>query len=339
MGEPSFAERVARVVDWFASLNPYAKPGSVLQIEDVNFDSKTGEPRPLYAFAISAKRYALFNLDDAKRPIIRKASAHGLGHLRAPYGLSDAPADIPQPVVPLAEIGVDRWQYDLWFKIIEAALSDTPHRVALDYHAALALPAVSRYGATSPRLLRWFRRFNQSRPYREQLKPFGFLLSLMGRKGLWARVRVEVLNAMPGRGRPKKSRPELKPVAPFETDHAKALEHAFDRDTGEPVLVADLMTYAEALASYHLSPENQCRNADAFDVGRTERRHVMATGVQLIGKESNRIDSEMPANVLGEDVVIFSAAPTYTDNAATSAPCRCGPQQSPPRFIVKRGGD
>jgi hypothetical protein len=38
----------------------------------------------LYCYAISAKRYALFNLDDDGRPVMRKWSEHGLGHLLNP---------------------------------------------------------------------------------------------------------------------------------------------------------------------------------------------------------------------------------------------------------------
>src|ERR1700731_1005622 len=70
---------------------------------------------PLYCLAISSKRYVLFNLDEQGQPIIRKASAHGLGHLMVPYGSEEARPSIPAPAVPLSEIGVERWQYDLWF--------------------------------------------------------------------------------------------------------------------------------------------------------------------------------------------------------------------------------
>ena len=45
----------------------------------------TDEIEPLYCLAISAKRYVLFNIGPDGRPIIRKASAHGLGHLNPPY--------------------------------------------------------------------------------------------------------------------------------------------------------------------------------------------------------------------------------------------------------------
>ena len=57
-----FAKRAAAIVDWFAQLNPYDFPGSILKIEDVNASLVIGEAEPLYCIAISSKRYALFNL-------------------------------------------------------------------------------------------------------------------------------------------------------------------------------------------------------------------------------------------------------------------------------------
>ncbi len=86
--DKAFVDKVEAVRGWFTPLNPYETKGPLLKIEEVNYapDRKTG-PRgltPLYCYAVSAKRYALFNLDERDRPILRKASAHGLGHLMAP---------------------------------------------------------------------------------------------------------------------------------------------------------------------------------------------------------------------------------------------------------------
>ena len=81
----------------------------MLKLEDANFSLDGARLEPLYFLAVSAKRYVLFNLDHAGKPVIRKASAHGLGHLMAPYTETDAPATIPPPAVSLAEIGVERW--------------------------------------------------------------------------------------------------------------------------------------------------------------------------------------------------------------------------------------
>jgi hypothetical protein len=81
----------------------------------------------------------------------------------------------------LEKIGVDRWEYDLWHEIIRAALEGHPNQVDLSYHDALKRPAASRYGATTPALLNWFKRFNRERSYADQVKPFNFLNSFQAR--------------------------------------------------------------------------------------------------------------------------------------------------------------
>ncbi len=50
-----------QIVQRFEALNPYDRNvigGSVLKIEDDNYDPKTGKQRQLHCLAISAKRYA-----------------------------------------------------------------------------------------------------------------------------------------------------------------------------------------------------------------------------------------------------------------------------------------
>lgn len=85
-----FFRRVQSICKWFEPLNPYEpdpKKGvvSILEMEKQNY-VRGKALEPLFCFAISAKRYALFNLDADGKPVIRKASAHGLGHFVAPYG-------------------------------------------------------------------------------------------------------------------------------------------------------------------------------------------------------------------------------------------------------------
>src|SRR5947207_3399166 len=125
---------------------------------DVNNGPETQGIEPLFCWAISAKRYALFNLN-AEEIIIRKASAHGLGHLREPY--EDASSNIPQPQVPFEDIGVRGWQHDLWYLIVLSGLSGKPAVVPIERLGGFDRPAVSRYSATSPTLLRWFTRLNE----------------------------------------------------------------------------------------------------------------------------------------------------------------------------------
>ena len=286
-----FQRRAGEVVDWFIPLNPYKKPGSILQREDYNYGINSNNLEPLYCFAISSKRYALFNLDSDGHSILRKASAHGLGHLIEPYSNENAGSSIASPRVLLSEIGVRRWQHDLWIKVIQAALDGNPEKVDLDWHPALSQSAAQRYSASSPHLLAWLDQWNNGRSYQNQVRPFGFLLSFMARTGIYADPpdpRASIVDSLV-RGRPPKA-DEPKPIAPFDSDPARALPNVFDRLTGRYIPSKKLKTYAEVLGQYHLSPESKFANADYFDRGRTERRHVVATAIVLIGKEANRID-------------------------------------------------
>ena len=126
-----FEEQVEQVCAWFEPLNPYEAKGSILEMEDQNFvfDAASSSPRlePLYCYAVSAKRYTLFNIGGDGQPIIRKASAHGLGHLYPPYGNED-------PDEPERDSGVLTWQEDLWRDIVSAALRDDPQPIPF-WHA------------------------------------------------------------------------------------------------------------------------------------------------------------------------------------------------------------
>ncbi|CAM3293805.1 DNA-directed DNA polymerase [Sphingomonas antarctica] len=281
MDGDEFAERTRLIVNWFAALNPYEFGGSILKNEDVNTGLATKKSEPLFCWAISSKRYALFNITTDGSPIMRKVSAHGLGHLRPPYGEADAPVDLPKPDKSVLGDGIERWHCDHWHQIVSAALAGHPDQVRLNYHASLSATAISRYAATTPDLLAWFKTYNCDRLYRDQVKPFGFLFSMMQGFDLGGERIAD--GATP---RPRKAA-RLKPAAPFDSDHAKAIAAAFDRDTGKAVLGTSLKSYADALAQYHTQPESKFLNAKPFDRGVTLRRHVKMTATHHIGKESH----------------------------------------------------
>jgi hypothetical protein len=89
-------KQVQQIADRFAALNPYANdavPGSILKIEEDNFDPVTHKQRQLHCLAISAKRYALFLCNSKGEPVLLREginnradrwSEHGLGHVRLP---------------------------------------------------------------------------------------------------------------------------------------------------------------------------------------------------------------------------------------------------------------
>ena len=268
----------------------------------------TNKPRPvrqLYAYAISAKRYALFNIDDVSAPIIRKASQHGLGHLLAPYPEEEPAPDIPNPTTPLRKLRLRRWQYDFWYIVLYAQLRGNPDIVPFDYHPDLELPAIGRYSATSKVMLGWFKRHNEGRAYEDQVRPFGFLLMLFGRNGIWGGHSNILTAAVPSRGRPTKP-DECAPAAPFDRDPRQAAAMAFDRVTGEPVNPVQLRTYAEMIAGYPVSAEDKFLIGGPHDRGTTQRRHIKAKSIQGIGKEANRIE---PDGVKLEPAKILSVIP------------------------------
>lgn len=283
MPADEFAERSKRVVEWFSELNPYDFSGSILQVEKVNGSLETGEQEPLECWAVSSKRYALFNRAKDGSVIMRKVSAHGLGHLRQPYDDTNAPAHIPAPDKSVLGNGIARWHCDLWRRMIIAAIEGHPDTLGAHDHPAFSEPTISRYGATTPDLLRWFSTYNEKRPnYRDQVKPFGFLFALSADSD-FGEAKLAIRKTP---GRPKKVR-AIKPIAPFDSDHRKAISMAFDRESGEPVPASALKSYAQALTDYHIRPEDKFLNADYDCSGTTRRRHIMMVGTRHIGKESH----------------------------------------------------
>jgi hypothetical protein len=300
MDDAEFLERAMAVVEWFRPLNPYGMNEPILKVENVNYrpdGSKVHEP--LYCWAISSKRYALFNIGADGRPIIRKCSAHGLGHLLPPYEEKDAPAHIPLPLkeVTSGKERVQRWQYDAWYVMLEAALAGHPDRVRFDYHPALNGPTVSRYSASGPELLKWFRHWNAGKSYADQVKPFGFLFTL--HLSAFDGLSDEIDDPIEG-GEPRQ---EMHPVAPFDRNLTLAISKAFDRVTGNPINPARLQTYAEVLQAYPNRAETKFLNGGAYDTGPTERRHVIGIDLKMIGKEADRWEEEYFLG-LGRDMPI-----------------------------------
>ena len=109
----------------------------------------------------------------------------------------------------------------------------------------------------------------------------------------------------PQRGRPAKCEDPKNPIAPFDSDPARALTKVFDRLTGEAIHAEQLKTYADVLVQYHLSPECKFANGDHLDRGRTERRHVVGTGIVWIGKEANQIGESGEADPIVNAVQVF----------------------------------
>jgi hypothetical protein len=156
-------EDVEAIVERFTTLNPYDRsvvPGSVLEIEDINDDPDTGQRRQLWCYAISAKRYALFFVDENGDPVIPDHEdmyrKHGLGHLLNPLD---------------PEVEDLKWIRVVWQGFISEAMGKS-----LEWPSWLQRPAMSRITASSPSVLSPLVR-SQSGSYADDSKPFNFLIS------------------------------------------------------------------------------------------------------------------------------------------------------------------
>jgi hypothetical protein len=317
MKADEFVRRALRVVDWFQPLNPYGFPESILKIEKQNY--ATAAPRrlePLFCWAISSKRYALFNIAADGQAIIRKASAHGLGHLITPYEAKDAPTCFPAPLpsVLSGREKLQRWHYDVWCAVLKAVLSGEPDNVRFDYHPALGAPTASYFTASSPEYVNWFKGWNRGKIYADQVKPFGFLYIL--HLSRFADHPDQTRDPLDEGG--DCGVDEVYPVAPFDRNLKMAVSRAFDRSRAvhTPVSVDRLQTYAEMLAAYPFRAEGKFLNGRPYDSGHTQRHHIVATSINLIGKEAERMEEEYVLGVRGELAIDYGGDPVEAAHAA-----------------------
>lgn len=226
-----------------------------------------------WCYAISAKRYALYHRDTSGRAIVDKQSEHGLGHLLNP---TDPDSDDT------------RWITQVW----EYLISD-----ALDGQASepywLDRPAITRYAVSQPALLRTFSKINENLEYPNQIKPANFILVGHAHQiQPWYRTRVV-------------------PITPYEPDASQWLslewrnkhspEDVFKLDTlGDMTTlttgVVYVQSYRDVLAQYAIHPETKFNQDDGQSCtpgysGPLHRKHVRATGITRIGKESNDLDA------------------------------------------------
>ncbi|MGH9682860.1 MAG: DNA polymerase [Candidatus Acidiferrales bacterium] len=295
--------QVRKISEQFAALNPYKKtaiPGSILKIEEDNFDPKTHRQRQLYCLAISAKRYALFLLNRKREPVLLERgvnnrkdrwSEHGLGHLLNPSNPDSEDRD---------------WIGQSWLMLIRRSLALTTKR-----HRFETLPAIGRITLSSPLVMRPFIAFNTGKPYADQIKPFNFLLT----------CHVAPL------GHPVDCQPaDFHLVSPFELNSKKWLGMEWlNLYTGKRYRIttvghhgtrhaARVKTYGDVLSEYEFHPESKCADANGQicrreTLGLLQRRRVQIDAIKYIGKESNQLEN-VHAGLIHSEKSVYTE---YTD--------------------------
>jgi hypothetical protein len=294
--------QISRLQNRFEPLKPYdpqVVTDRLLKIEDVNRDPITGEQRQIWCLAISAKRYALFLIDEAGEPqLLRKGvnstedgwTEHGLGHLL-------------NPTDPESE---DReWIAQVWLYLIRESLGLPA--VALSF---VDVPAVGRISVTSPELWRRLKDLNEGKAYADQIKPFNFLLT------------AQVIPF----GHPTGvDADHFHLIAPYESDPRKWLKMKWiDQYSGKQYRIttagahgghgiARVKTFADVLSEHAYHPESKCADADGEPcgkgtVGLLQRRHIQLGRIVYIGKESNRLE-DVEAGMIDDEDSVYTEYP------------------------------
>jgi hypothetical protein len=264
----------------FRLLNPY-NPGIVpdlLKIEDINFDSD-GQQRPLYGYAISAKRYALYERSDDGLNIV-DPKAHGLGYLYPPVDRGEDERD---------------WTFAAW----DWSLRNTLGLASIE-PGWLNRPAMMQIRTSTPHMLK---RLNK------MLRPFNFVFCPLidGLAGYPAGANREQFTLMTPFTKNRDAWLNSDYINIYDEKHySLALEQTPQFDKVIP------QTFGYILRLYPIHPEYKSLAPDGAPCsgntrGLLQRMHVVATQSRYIGKETDRRWDH------GHDFSLMTFKPAYFD--------------------------
>jgi hypothetical protein len=317
MTREAFQIAVREIVAWFEPLYPYKKKEgetpSLLQIEDVNFPigKSDGKFEPLFALAISAKRYALFNLvpfeevfgrtpqkgEPELYSLLRKVSAHGTGQLTEPANHQ------PITLKPEGEKGMRR---DKNGKLVGEPLSNRPAadqlladvwrqavlaiaaRKEIDVrHAGLDVPIISDVTLGSKGMSDRFKNLPDCRPFM-----FFSVMPRLRDQGIGEEIEgLKEATATTFYG-------------PRSRSYADIKDHLRRSDNNEPFMIEDWgrrvrhETLNDFFEGYFDRKEWKSYPEDG--VGLLERRRVVIVAHIPIGKESDAVKDEENEEAEGE---------------------------------------
>jgi len=280
----------------FNAINPYdaAIIPNVLNIEDVNF--RDAAQRTLFAYVVSAKRYALYSRQHGGSIRLEKCSEHGLGQL----------------LNPLPKGSGEKWPDLLWKIILHDAL-----KLPFVEPTCLEFPAVSRVSVSTPKYFRGFLRGWADKEYAARIKPFGFLISVqVARFGHPEMVDPKQFHLLA----PFTPTPEEWAQPPW-TDTYSGQQFAITTSLSCQTGVVRVRSIRDVLGEFLGHGEMKSANANGEAAGAGSRgllfrRHVAPSELRLIGKESNAIEAA-EAGMISDWAAILS---TYGDRLSTNAP-------------------
>jgi hypothetical protein len=192
----------------------------------------------------------------------RSYKLHGLGHLTNPFPNS-----------------VEDWQAEIWQDILKLHYEMITERDIEEKYSNLY--AISRLTVSTSNVLNRFKKLNEGKTWKEQIKPFNFFL-----------VGFQVI---------EENDKAVKPLAPFTKDYQKIVYKPFiDYESGE---TKEGSQYFKPLSRTILQYVEHLENKFDGEIGVLKRRNIQADGLVYIGKEANNIEDQ-PLDVTNSQVFI-----------------------------------
>jgi hypothetical protein len=243
------------VQGFFNPLNPYNLPNLdkfKVEHEKLEDGGKGKKLEGVWLYAISAKRYVLYDIDDNGEITIRGYSSHGLG------GMTNFR---------------DGREKQLWMDILEMHYHpENEEKVMRKYRGKYA---VCRLGITSTDMQRRFLGMNVGKSYYEQIKPYNFVTVGIGRhrkpgKGPQGQLIIPLLPYISD----KSPNYRLIPYLPF-TDYRTGEKYSNDSvGDGRLWTKSYWKPLARVVKEYMNHAESKSEGVTEDAVGELKRRHV-----------------------------------------------------------------
>jgi len=275
-------EQITEIRKRFSSLNPYGSATPLTDGTILNVDEKG------WCYSVAAKRYVIYNLDDAGHPQVTKASELVLGTYLDPTGRNTR-----------------EWIRELW----QAILHDE-YGIAYAEPDWYDLPAIVQYSASTPHMWRNFRHWNDGQPWNQQIKPFGFVM-----KATWT-YSGELWE------QPPLATNAGALIAPYESDRDSwpGIGWRYLKQT-DAELANDprVLTYRDLKQRHSKKAETKYAGRDgkrckSTTVGRLSRRNIYGWKPELIGKETHRLDEKLQGlTTHAETLNVFASTDEWRD--------------------------
>ena len=247
-------ETAKELQEKFESLSPYQRDIYTHEkgAERGHIYLLKSEATDIWFYGVSSKRYVLFEKTGRKLKILdqegkRGYKLHGLGYILNPFGK-----------------GVD-WHKQFWedgLKLHYHLLSEQDIREKYGNYYCISQLTVSSWD-----IYKRFRFVNKGKPFREQIKPFNFMLLGFG------------------------SQKEIKPLAPFSKNYQEIVHQSFiDYKTGQ---MLSGIEYFQNLADVFFSYFNHREAKLDGDTGLLQKKRIVSNVIIYIGKEGRDLDTQM----------------------------------------------